>query len=151
MATPTLLPVKKGDTKQQWMCDAVVPLESPLNVTLTCIVLSIVSITTVAEPVPDEPLGGTSSEPVRLATNVIESASATDADSIKKVAMAIAAIRSVRFIVYLPSKRLGNLPGSGLTVETSPHTFPNCSVVPEGTHAAVKAPSCIVVIPHLVF
>jgi hypothetical protein len=61
VATPTLTPVKKGEARQQWMCEAVVPDVKPLNVTSTCSVLAAGSSTTVAKPVPGEPVGGTSS------------------------------------------------------------------------------------------
>src|SRR6266576_5007547 len=64
------------------MCEAVVPDcdpvdvngTNPLNVTSTSIVWAVVSSITVACPVPGEPVGGTSSAPVRLAEKVIMSA-----------------------------------------------------------------------------
>src|SRR5579859_7616448 len=99
------------------MCEAVVPASSPLNVTLTCIVLATVSITNIAEPVAGDPVGGTSSVPVRLATNEIESARAGGTDKIKDVKIAIAAKKNVRFIVYLPLVQMSR---TGIPISITP-------------------------------
>src|SRR6516225_11940293 len=65
----TLLLAWKGKSRQQWMCDAVVPEPSPLKFTPTLMVLATVLITTTPAPVPAEPVGGTSFEPTSLVTN----------------------------------------------------------------------------------
>src|SRR6516225_1103535 len=65
----TLLLVWKGKSRQQWMCDAVVPEPRPLKFTPTLMILATGLITTTAAPVPAEPVGGTSFEPTSLATN----------------------------------------------------------------------------------
>jgi hypothetical protein len=44
-----------------------------------------------------------------------------------------------------------SLPGSGLTVEFSPLSFPNRGVVLRGRKTAVEAPGYPVVIPHAIF
>jgi hypothetical protein len=74
VATPALPP---GGI-QQWMCDAVVPASKPLNSTLTAKVWAVVSNTTVACPVPGDPVDGDSFAPVRSATNVVVAARAAD-------------------------------------------------------------------------
>ena len=56
---------------QQWMCDAVVPVVKPLNVTSTNNVFATLSVITIADPVPGDPFGGDSPGPVRLAEYVI--------------------------------------------------------------------------------
>src|SRR5436305_9469540 len=63
---------------QQWICEAVVPEVSPLNVTSTCNVCAAGSKTAVAKPVPVVAVGGISAAPVRLAPKVIGVANATD-------------------------------------------------------------------------
>ena len=63
---------------QQWICEAVVPEVSPLNVTSTCNVCAAGSKTTVAKPVPVVAVGGISAAPVRLAPKVIGVANAAD-------------------------------------------------------------------------
>src|SRR5438045_129961 len=96
------------------MCDAVVPDgapvdvvgNSPLNVTWTCIVLAAASSTTVAKPVPGEPLAGTSFAPIRLAVSVIGTATAGSAASI----MAAATVaRSDKYLIEAPFCRLRGL------------------------------------------
>jgi hypothetical protein len=79
VATPTFNPVAPGKGKQQWMCDAVVPVSRPLSVTSTCSVLATGSSTAVAWPVPGEPVGGTSFVPSRVLRNVIAAASVAGA------------------------------------------------------------------------
>ena len=56
------------------MCEAVVGLSKPLKFTSTRSVLATLSYTTVAAPVPGEPVAGTSVAPFRFAVNSKESA-----------------------------------------------------------------------------
>jgi hypothetical protein len=72
-----------GEATQQWICDAVVPDVKPLNVTSTCKVWAVGSITTVVKPVPVDVVGGISAAPVRLASKVIGIASAAGDCSIR--------------------------------------------------------------------
>jgi hypothetical protein len=82
------------------MCDAVVPDVKPLNVTSTRNVLAAGSRTTVAKPVPGVMTGGISAAPVRLASNVIGTASAAGGRSARAEIMIIA--DTINFIFILP-------------------------------------------------
>jgi hypothetical protein len=70
------------------MCDAVVPDPRPENEAETNIVFAVVSMTTVAKPVPPEPVGGTSAEPVSGAWYVITLPNAAGVSKIAKVSAA---------------------------------------------------------------
>ena len=63
------------------MCDAVVTPSNPWKDTSTCIAWRAGSSTIVAKPVPGDPVGGTSLEPMRLATKVIGVARVAEAGS----------------------------------------------------------------------
>ena len=89
------------------MCEAVVPDgapvavvgTNPLNVTSTCIVWANASSTTLAKPIPGDPVEGNSFAPIRLAVSVIGTAEAGDAASI----MAAAAVaRSDKYLIEGP-------------------------------------------------
>src|SRR5215472_1287329 len=103
------------------MCEAVVPgidptgavSTNPLNVTSTLIVWAVVSSITVACPVPGEPVGGTSSAPVRLVDKVIMSAWLADTGRISTDANAsrqgrIELFGSDSFMFASPCKKNGH-------------------------------------------
>ena len=60
VATPA---VPVGVVTQQWMCEAVVPVVRPLNVSWTRSVCAVVSTVTAATPTPGEAMGGFSFGP----------------------------------------------------------------------------------------
>src|SRR5690242_10188924 len=124
------------------MCDAVVPDVKPLNVTSTCNVLAVGSRTTVAKPVPGVVTGGISAAPVRLASNVIGTASAAGGRSARAEIMIIAdrifhlrpphggTVSAQIGAPHLPNVQLRFPPGGGGDQE------------PRLTHSPVNASKC---------
>src|SRR5918993_5422129 len=90
---------------QQWMCAMVVGLTRPAKATFTVSRLVTVSTVTTAEPMPGEPVGGTSFAPVSVAVSTMTSARAST-DNAER-ASAKASALNIRFIAYLRQRSGG--------------------------------------------
>jgi hypothetical protein len=97
VATPAF-PVP-GVVVQQWMWDAIVGETRFANDTEINNVFATVSMTTRADPVPGEPVGGISEKPLKVVWYVITLAFAAGASN-----SANAAVARKRFIVRSPTK-----------------------------------------------